>query len=103
MVFFNKLKNGIVKVAKVIGTVLKPVAQVWLPVAKQVLPTIAETTGNAFKPDLSTVARMGVTGLMNGLENAINWDQKQTIAYDDGVDTYQSSHMQSTDHLLVFR
>ena len=60
--FFNKLKNGIVKVAKGIGKVLKPVAQAILPVAKEVVPTIVETAGNAFKPGLGTVAKMGVSG-----------------------------------------
>ena len=81
--FFNKLKNGIVKVAKVIGKVLKPVAQELLSVAKQILPTIVETAGNTFKPGLGTVAKIGVNGLINGLDNVINGDQKQTIAYDD--------------------
>ena len=71
-VFFNKLKNGIVKVAKGIYKVLKPVALALSPVAKQVLPTIVETVGNAFKPGLGTVAKMGVTDVMNGLDNAIN-------------------------------
>ena len=82
--FFNKLKNGIVKVAKGIGKVLKPVAQAILPVAKQVLPTIVETAGNAFKPGLGTVAKMGVTGLMNGLDNAINGDQQKQVSFDGG-------------------
>ena len=82
--FFNKLKNGIVKVAKGIGKVLKPVAQAILPVAKEVLPSIVEAAGNAFKPGLGTVAKMGVTGLMNGLDNAINGEQQKTIGYDSG-------------------
>ena len=81
--FFNKLKNGIVKVAKGIGKVLKPVTQALLPVAKQVLPTIVETAGNAFKPGLGTVAKMGVTRLMNGLDNAINGDSQKAVTYDD--------------------
>ena len=70
--FFNKLKNGIVKVAKGIGKVLKPVVQAILPVAKEVLPMIMETSGNAFKPGLGTVAKKGVSGLMNGLDNLVN-------------------------------
>ena len=82
-VFFNKLKNGIVKIAKGIGKVLKLVAQALLPVAKQVPPTIVETAGNAFKPGLGTIAEIGVNDLMNCLDNVINGDQKQTIAYDD--------------------
>ena len=92
--FFNKLKNGIVKVAKGIGKVLKPVAQAILPVAKEVLPTIVETAGNAFKPGLGTVAKMRVTGLMNGLDNAINGEsalhQEQQLTYNDsGGYTYK--------------
>ena len=90
MGFFNKLKNGIVKVAKGIGKVLKPVAQAVLPVAKQVLPTIVETAGNAFKPGLGIVAKMGVTGLMNGLDNAINGgEQQKQVSYDDSVSNYK--------------
>ena len=81
--FFNKLKNGIVKVAKGIGKVLKPVAQAILPVAKQVVPTLVETAGNAFKPGLGTVAKMGVTGSMNGLDNAINGSEQKQVSCDD--------------------
>ena len=95
--FFNKLKNGIVKVAKGIGKVLKPVAQALLLDAKQVLPTIVETAGNAFKPGLGTVAKMGVTGLMNGLGNAINGDSQKAVTYDDGGEvtlTINHEHIQ---------
>ena len=82
--FFNKLKNGFVKVAKGISKVLKPIVQAILPVAKEVVQTTVETAGNAFKPSLGTVAKMGVTGLMNGLDNVINGDQKQTVYNDSG-------------------
>ena len=89
--FFNKLKNGIVKVAKGIGKVLKPVAQAILPVAKEVLPSIVETAGNAFKPGLGTVAKIGVNGLMNGLDNVINGSEQKgfvgtqkQVNYDSG-------------------
>ena len=91
--FFNKLKNGIVKVAKGICKVLKPLAQAILPIAKEVVPTIVETAGNAFKPGLGTVAKIGATGLMNGLDNIVNGSDQKQITYNDsgGVQGYKES------------
>ena len=66
------------------GKVLKPVAQALLPVAKQVVPTIVETAGNAFDPSMGTVAKIGVNGLMNGLDNLINGsEQQKQVSYND--------------------
>ena len=48
-VFFNKHKNGIVKAAKGIGKVLKPIAQTILPVDKEFVSTIVETAGKRFQ------------------------------------------------------
>ena len=82
--FFNKLENGIVKVAKGISKVLTQVAVVILPVAKEVVPTIVETAGNAFKPGLGTIAKIGVTGLMNELDNLVSGsEQQKQVTYGD--------------------
>ena len=60
--FFNKLKNGIVKVAKGIGKVLAPIA-------KNILPSAIETVGNAIKPGAGTAAKLGYETIYNTVDN----------------------------------
>ena len=70
--FFNKLKNGIVKVAKGIGKVIKPIAQAVMPIAKEVVPKIVETASNAISPGMGTVAKVGVGGLLDGVDSLLH-------------------------------
>ena len=55
---------------------------------------------NAFKPGLGSVAKMGVTGLMNGLDSVINgaegqkqvtYDIQRPVTYNDGGGGYPQS------------
>ena len=65
--FFNKLKNGIVKVAKGIGRVVKSIAQAAMLIAKEIVSKIVETADSAISPGMGTAAKVGVGGLLNGV------------------------------------
>ena len=72
--FFNKLKNGIVKVAKGIGKVLAPIA-------KNILPSAIETVGNAIKPGAGTAAKLGYETIYNTVDQIKHGGLKSNAVY----------------------